>query len=285
MLEQRATLAPPRPTQLLDIIGEVRTRWRMKLALRGALRVRSSWRWCCSCGRLRHGVGAVQPGVDHGRARGLLAGGAARVRSTGSWSGRCAARSPTSRWRCISKSTSRRCRRRCSAPSKPAAPATPSRRRWSGASSSRRSRRARAIDASRRVEQAPLRRYAAALAAVGRGRRCWSCCSARRSSATRCRAMFLVPQRRGRRAATRIEVKPGNASVPKGSDQTIAAKLLGFDAEDATLMVRRTAGRQVRAAAAGAHRERHLRRAALRRQRRRSTTSSRPTACARRSSR
>ena len=27
------------PTNLLDIIGEVRTRWRMKLALRGALAV------------------------------------------------------------------------------------------------------------------------------------------------------------------------------------------------------------------------------------------------------
>ena len=38
-----------------------------------------------------------------------------------------------------------------------------------------------------------------------------------------------------------IEVKPGNTSVPKGSDQTISAKLLGFESEDATLMTRRSA--------------------------------------------
>ena len=34
---------------------------------------------------------------------------------------------------------------------------------------------------------------------------------------------------------------PGSSTVPKGSDQTVAATLLGFDAEDANLMVRRTA--------------------------------------------
>ena len=37
---------------------------------------------------------------------------------------------------------------------------------------------------------------------------------------------------------------PGNVTVPKGSDQTISAKLLGFDSEDVELMVQRTPGGQ-----------------------------------------
>ena len=35
-----------------------------------------------------------------------------------------------------------------------------------------------------------------------------------------------------------IDVQPGNAKVPRGSDQTVKAKLLGFTAKDATLMLR-----------------------------------------------
>ena len=37
-----------------------------------------------------------------------------------------------------------------------------------------------------------------------------------------------------------IDVKPGNANVPRGSDQTVTAKLLHFSANDVTLMVRPT---------------------------------------------
>src|SRR4029450_6992227 len=36
-----------------------------------------------------------------------------------------------------------------------------------------------------------------------------------------------------------IEVAPGNATVPRGVDQTITAKLDGFDSEQASLMVRK----------------------------------------------
>src|SRR5262245_37248440 len=35
-----------------------------------------------------------------------------------------------------------------------------------------------------------------------------------------------------------IEVKPGNAKVPKGADQSIVAKLVGFQASDAAVMMR-----------------------------------------------
>ena len=37
----------------------------------------------------------------------------------------------------------------------------------------------------------------------------------------------------------RIEVKPGNATVARGADLTVTAQLTGFEASDATLMVRK----------------------------------------------
>ena len=42
-------------------------------------------------------------------------------------------------------------------------------------------------------------------------------------------------------APYRIEVAPGHATLPKGADQAVTAKLHGFDAETASLMVRRAA--------------------------------------------
>src|ERR1035437_6951187 len=39
----------------------------------------------------------------------------------------------------------------------------------------------------------------------------------------------------------RINVHPGNATVPRGSDQTVSAKLVGFQSPDAVLMMRTTA--------------------------------------------
>ncbi len=41
-------------------------------------------------------------------------------------------------------------------------------------------------------------------------------------------------------APYRIEVTPGNATVPRGADQTITAHLSGFDADQASLMVKKT---------------------------------------------
>jgi hypothetical protein len=54
-------------------------------------------------------------------------------------------------------------------------------------------------------------------------------------------AILLVQRSVEAAAPYRIEVTPGNATLPKGADQTVAARLLGFAAEDASLMVRRTA--------------------------------------------
>jgi hypothetical protein len=38
----------------------------------------------------------------------------------------------------------------------------------------------------------------------------------------------------------RIDVTPGNATVPRGVDQTVTANLAGFDTDRASLMVRKT---------------------------------------------
>src|SRR3989442_13922283 len=95
------------------------------------------------------------------------------------------------------------------------------------------------MDAARLVERAPLRRYAATLGGValvataiflvGPGflRHALS-------------AMLLVS--RSIEAATpyRIDVSPGNATVPRGADQTITARLHGFESQDASLMIRRS---------------------------------------------
>ena len=55
-------------------------------------------------------------------------------------------------------------------------------------------------------------------------------------------AMLLIGSSVQAAAPYRIQVQPGDTSVPKGSDQTIKAKLLGFSSEGVTLMVRRAAG-------------------------------------------
>src|SRR3989442_206448 len=93
--------------------------------------------------------------------------------------------------------------------------------------------------AARRVERLPLRRYAATLGAVavlataifvlGPGflRHALS-------------AMLLVSRSLEAAAPYRIDVSPGNATVPRGADQTISARLHGFESEDASLMVRRS---------------------------------------------
>ena len=53
-------------------------------------------------------------------------------------------------------------------------------------------------------------------------------------------ALFVVSRDVEAAAPYRIEVTPGNATVPRGADQTITAQLSGFDAEQASLLVRKT---------------------------------------------
>jgi len=94
-------------------------------------------------------------------------------------------------------------------------------------------------DAARRVEQVPLRRWgmllgglsAAAVLIVLVGP------AFLRSALS---AILLVQRSVEAAAPYRIDVTPGNATVPKGADQTITARLTGFVADDATVMARRT---------------------------------------------
>src|SRR5690606_30580796 len=54
-------------------------------------------------------------------------------------------------------------------------------------------------------------------------------------------ALFVLSRSVEAAAPYRIEVTPGDATVPKGADQTIAATLAGFDAAEAAGVVRKGA--------------------------------------------
>jgi hypothetical protein len=97
-----------------------------------------------------------------------------------------------------------------------------------------------AIDWGRNVERSPMRRYAVtfgtlallaiAVFALGPG-------------FLRHGLSALVNVSRSVQAAApyRIDVTPGDASVPRGVDQTITATLAGFEADQAALMIRKSA--------------------------------------------
>lgn len=97
-----------------------------------------------------------------------------------------------------------------------------------------------ALDTHRRIEQTRLQRYAmlfagiavVAMVVVGFGP------AFVRQALT---AVFLISRSVEAAAPYRIDVAPGNTTVPKGADQTITARLHGFAAEDATLMMRKSA--------------------------------------------
>ena len=94
-------------------------------------------------------------------------------------------------------------------------------------------------DAVRRVEQVPLRRWAMVLAGVSVAAVLIVLVGPAflRSALS---AILLVQRSVEAAAPYRIDVTPGNATVPKGADQTISARLTGFAADDAVVMVRRT---------------------------------------------
>ncbi|MFN8062549.1 MAG: DUF4175 family protein [Vicinamibacterales bacterium] len=52
-------------------------------------------------------------------------------------------------------------------------------------------------------------------------------------------ALFLLTTKVEAASPYRIDVAPGTASLPRGADQTITARLVGFESEDVTLLVRR----------------------------------------------
>ena len=219
------------PTNLLDIIARGAHALAHEAgAARRAVRSRASRFGAVPARRLRHGVGAVQRRLDHRRPR-RAARRPRRLGATGSSCGRCAAGSPTSRWRCTSKSTSRRCRPRCSA----------------------RSRRASNghIPESAALVRRVVEQAIEACVAHGRvaPRRAGSRCAAtpRRSAAWRWSRVLVVaarsrvpPQRavgdaarvRGRRGRGRRIASRSSRATPRcrrAPTRPITAKLLGFD--------------------------------------------------------
>jgi hypothetical protein len=92
--------------------------------------------------------------------------------------------------------------------------------------------RCMAADAAKRVEQLPLRRWVTALGAVA----VVALLAVLVGPAflrNAMSALLLVSRDVEAAAPYKIEVKPGSTSVPKGADETVTAKLLGFTAEDA----------------------------------------------------
>ena len=181
--------------------------------------------------------------------------------------------SATCRSRCTSKSTSRRCRPRSSAPSIPARSA---------------GRRRRAdvppVILERMIEQAveKCRRSiqggseigqtghsSAARSCSARSRPWPRCCSSSVPSSSararrRCSCFHAAPKPPAR---TPSRSTPGDATIPKGSDQSITAKLTGFRSSDVALMVQAEGEADVPAHAARLVRRRHVvRRHAVRRQ-------------------
>src|SRR5258708_1029369 len=55
-------------------------------------------------------------------------------------------------------------------------------------------------------------------------------------------ALLIISRSAEAASPYRIDVRPGSLKVPRGSDQTIRAKLVGFTARDATVMMRTTPG-------------------------------------------
>ncbi|HEU4688011.1 MAG TPA: hypothetical protein VFS23_06615, partial [Vicinamibacterales bacterium] len=94
------------------------------------------------------------------------------------------------------------------------------------------------LNAAHRVEMQPLQRNAMALGAVA----LVALLAVAVGPAFLRHALSAMLRVASVQAASpyRIEVTPGNVTVPKGADQTITASLVGFASEDVVLMVRRT---------------------------------------------
>jgi hypothetical protein len=94
------------------------------------------------------------------------------------------------------------------------------------------------LNSAHRVEIRPLRRNAAALGTVA----AITLLAVSAGPAFLRHALSAMLRVASVQAASpyRIEVTPGDVTVPKGADQTITASLIGFGSEDVVLMVRRT---------------------------------------------
>src|SRR5262245_42797105 len=227
------------PSELVEIIHEVRRRWRMKLALRGAMSVAGlgvlvlllsaygleSWRFSAgSIITFRVIVGLALVGlVGYLLVRPLM-----RQASDGQVALYLEEHEPTLQAAIISAVEAER-----GLNGSPFS-ATLIRRLVESAVE-----KARAIDNGRQVERVPVRRYgitlgAIALAAIA----IFSLGPAYLRHALS--ALLIISRNVEAAALYSIEVMPGNCTVARGADQSVTAKLSGFDSEQASLMVRKS---------------------------------------------
>ena len=99
------------------------------------------------------------------------------------------------------------------------------------------------IEHGRRVEQRPVRRYAAAMGAtalVALALFAFGPAYLRNAAS----AMLVFSRDVEASVPYRVDVQPGDATVSRGADLVISARLSGFEADDAALMVRRGAEEQ-----------------------------------------
>jgi hypothetical protein len=95
------------------------------------------------------------------------------------------------------------------------------------------------MDAARKADGTQLRRNTMALATVA-GVAVLAVLLGPAFLRSAAKALLMVSQSIEAAAPYRLQVTPGNATLPKGADQTVTAKLLGFTTEDVALMARRT---------------------------------------------
>src|SRR3954469_6192042 len=99
--------------------------------------------------------------------------------------------------------------------------------------------KARAIDGGRRVELVPMRRYGTTLALIsGAAITVFLLGPAYLRHALS--ALLIVSRDVEAAAPYSIEVTPGNATVARGADQAITAKLSGFTSEQAAIVMRKS---------------------------------------------
>jgi hypothetical protein len=99
----------------------------------------------------------------------------------------------------------------------------------------------RAVDHARTIERAGVRRHLVTLASVAAGA---ALLVALGPAFLRHGMSALLVLSRSAEAASpyRIDVRPGNAKIPRGSDQTVSARLVGFTSKDASLVVQSAPG-------------------------------------------
>ena len=225
-------------TELVDVIRQVRNRWRLRLALRGAVVVVAGSVLALAALGLRPGSRSASAPPRSSRS----ASSSSSCSSRWSRSGSAAAATPGHRraGRAVSRGV------RPDARSRPHQRGRGEQRRGSRRPDAfARAGRTTGRAGDREVPRGRYHRTHRAKTPSGStwrrwpasrlSRRCWSCSD---PAFLRNGLSALLIVYRSTEASTpyRIEVTPGNTNVPRGSDQQIKAKLFGFKSTDAEVM-------------------------------------------------